>query len=202
MEYYSEYPIRCQSCFEQIACYAEEYQQLLRSGLTTEEALNTMGIINICSRIAMMNPVTVPYNMENRTAIEGIKPVNLATAEDDIAYEKTRRDPVFSQCISPNMMIPVQTSTAPASNKPISLMSLMTRPSASKVVPVIKDIAPKEVKEEGISVQLPKKSEEFKFPTMVGVPVINNNPQFPDVTSVVGPKMKTYILTGRTYIAK
>lgn len=68
---YAEYPIRCSTCNEPIACLAEDYERLLDNGASIEDALNYLGIMAYCSRNAMMNPTYVPYNVQNRRVIEG-----------------------------------------------------------------------------------------------------------------------------------
>jgi DNA-directed RNA polymerase subunit N (RpoN/RPB10) len=77
MSSYVEYPIKCITCNEPLAYLAGKYESLLREGNTIEEALNMLGITAYCSRISMMNPTFVPYNMENRKVIEGTANVEL-----------------------------------------------------------------------------------------------------------------------------
>lgn len=75
MEFYLEYPIRCMTCNEQIEAHAPKFESMVGSGISVEDALNAMGITTWCSRIAFMVPVIVNFNMENRDAIDGLKPV-------------------------------------------------------------------------------------------------------------------------------
>ncbi len=70
-EYYVEYPIRCKSCNENIACRVEEYQQLIDVGYSIEDSLNEMGVMNTCSRNSFQNPTYVFFDMEYRPLIEG-----------------------------------------------------------------------------------------------------------------------------------
>lgn len=69
--YYTEYPIRCKTSNDNIACRVEQYMQLLNGGLTIEQSLNEMGVMNPCCRNAFMNPTYVFFDMENRKLIEG-----------------------------------------------------------------------------------------------------------------------------------
>lgn len=97
METYEEYPVRCKTCNEQIACFSEDYKALIEAGSTIEEALNELGIMVECSRAALMNPTFVSFNMENREVIEGFKSVDAAT--DDDAQNESMARPVFTPCL-------------------------------------------------------------------------------------------------------
>jgi len=128
METYKEYPIRCKTCNEQIACFAEEYENLVDSGLTIEETLNTMDIMHPCSRQAFMNPVTVNFNMENREVIEGFKTVDTVT-DEDIQKESTSR-PVFTACLGDPLV-----TKAPLIIGVKTVPTVQTRVQAAAVVP-------------------------------------------------------------------
>lgn len=97
METYPEYPIRCETCNEQIAAFAADFEAMVEAGSTVEEALNELGITLECSRIALMNPTHVAFNMENREVIEGFKSVDAATDID--AQNQSTSRPIFNQCI-------------------------------------------------------------------------------------------------------
>lgn len=97
MESYKEYPIRCKTCNEQIACFASLYENHINSGATIEDTLNMMDIMNPCSRQAFMNPSTVNFNMENRKIIEGFETVETATDED--ALKESTSQPIFIPCL-------------------------------------------------------------------------------------------------------
>lgn len=105
MESYKEYPIRCKTCNEQIACFSSTYEDLLFTGISEEEALNNIGITKWCSRIAMMNPTIVAFNMENREVIEGFKSVDAADEAD--AQNESMARPVFNPCMGTTA--PIQT---------------------------------------------------------------------------------------------
>lgn len=110
MEVYQEYPIRCKTCNEQIACFASQYLGLLAAGLSIEAALDELGITDYCSRNAMMNPTFVPFNMENREVIEGFKSVD-AAEESDAQVERTS-SPIFTHCMGIQTNLPPITTTA------------------------------------------------------------------------------------------
>lgn len=74
--YRREYPIKCKSCNEQIACYSEEYEDLVREH-GAEKALNILQIMEPCSRDNMMNPVMILNIKENRSLIEGLKDIDV-----------------------------------------------------------------------------------------------------------------------------
>lgn len=80
--FYEEYPIRCPSCGELIACRVPEYKQLLKI-YSVEETLNLMEVELYCSRSAFMNPSPVHLSMENRKVIEGLIPPDLINVHPD-----------------------------------------------------------------------------------------------------------------------
>lgn len=119
METYKEYPIRCKTCNEQLACHANDYEALLDSGVTVEEALNQLGIDDYCSRISMMTPTIVPFNMENREVIEGFKSVD-AAKEVDAQNESISR-PVFNPCMGLQPGLPQVNPTRPIVTTPLAV---------------------------------------------------------------------------------
>lgn len=127
MELYKEYPIRCKTCNEQISCFAPIYEQLLTTGLSEEEALNNLGITEWCSRISMLNPTIVTFNMENREVIEGFKSVDAAQEAD--AQNESTEHPIFNACMGLNT--PIQ-----------QLRPLVTAPTLTTVVPRVTTNAP------------------------------------------------------------
>lgn len=225
MESYKEYSIRCKTCNEQLACYAPLYEDLLNSGLSIEEALNQLGITEWCSRISMMNPTIVTFNMENREVIEGFKSVDAAT-EADSQNESTIR-PVFSPCMSTQQTIQ---QAAPAVRLPPVPQSLSIKPTTKSGLqtigvsqPAVRLLPPnvptaikpiqQGTKEEvaigtGIAVNLSEdiKPTKFQEPKFVGLPTINENPLLPKMTVYVGSvgnkAVNITILNGRTYIAR
>ena len=130
MEYFKEYPIRCKTCNEQLACYSADFEQYLANGSTIEEALNYIGIMNPCSRIAMANPTIVSFNMENREVIEGFKSVEAADEND--AQNESQARPVFSSCLGTTA--PHQT-VKPIINLPV--VTPYTRVAPSIQAPVL-----------------------------------------------------------------
>ena len=71
------YPVRCFSCGRPLAHLETEYQGYLEKYRSEEQdnaielALNDLELDTPCCRNWMMNPVYHPYNMENRTVIDG-----------------------------------------------------------------------------------------------------------------------------------
>ena len=74
--YRREYPIRCKSCNEQLACYSEKYENFSRK-YGYEKALNLLGIMEPCSRYNMMNPTMILNIKENRNLIEGLEDIDV-----------------------------------------------------------------------------------------------------------------------------
>lgn len=69
--HYKEYPIRCKTCNEEIACFAPEYEALISTGISAEDALNQLNIRNFCSRIAMMSPTIIFHVLQNDEVVNG-----------------------------------------------------------------------------------------------------------------------------------
>src|SRR5258708_2557537 len=97
MRFYKDFPQKCKTCNEPLAQYAEEYETWVRdltrnsniseSG-AIEEALNQLGIMSYCSRMAMMNPTIVYFNMENRDLIEGLAQADtLGHLSDNFSFD-------------------------------------------------------------------------------------------------------------------
>ena len=86
--YRREYPIRCKSCNEQLACYSEKYELLARA-YGYEQALNMLGIMEPCSRYNMMNPVMILNIKENRNLIEGLEDIDVIDKfSQDLSFQK------------------------------------------------------------------------------------------------------------------
>ncbi len=58
MDTYREYAIRCRTCNMQIAAFASTYEELLNSGYSVEEALNTLSYYEGCCRENHLNIFT------------------------------------------------------------------------------------------------------------------------------------------------
>lgn len=198
MDLYTEYPIRCKSCGEQIACFVKEYEQLKSTGLTTEEALNSLGIINWCSRVAFMNPTYVTFNMENRDAIDGIVPVSEVEFADT---NKPTKNMFFSSCLEKSYT-GFQTTTLPQPTK-VGGSSLARKTGIAGSVKSSQSIVAPLATEFGGGVELDiKETDDFKEPEMTGVPTINSDPTFPEQLINVGADKQTVVLNGRTYLAR
>jgi DNA-directed RNA polymerase subunit N (RpoN/RPB10) len=128
MDTYKEYVIRCKTCNEQIACFASDYEALLSAGASVEEALNELGIMEYCSRIAMMNPTIVAFNMENRAVIEGFKSVDAVLDTD--AQEESTSQPIFSACLGAGTLNPAINPLAAPQLLQNTMPGIRTQPNA------------------------------------------------------------------------
>lgn len=180
MEVYREYPVRCKTCNELIDALAPEYEQLLRNGVSVEGALNAIGLTNYCSRIAMMAPTIVSFNMENRDLIEGFKS---ADAVDEPMNVSTHTSyPQFKNCL--NASIAGIKSSAPQKEPP--------RESSSGTT---------EEEDLGRAIDLEMEEREVDMPVRVGISVINER-DTPAEKVYVGAGRYVKVLTGRTYLAR
>lgn len=301
MDSYKEYPVRCRTCNEQIACFAADYEELLETGMSIEEALNNLGIMRYCSRIAMMSPTIVTFDMENRDLIEGLKGIDAVEgpdprgpsggnaifqscvptkAEEIIPRRPTVQLPVTRAPVQPVQRVPAQPVTQlpqpislpgipvptkqpesqllpayqagtpnltvqqpflpppavklPLTNQPLPLGPPQQRsvlpiplPGVSKAAPPVLTDHPaaaapitvpvggltlgvrpvnppvEEIKAlgQGIIIDVPG-AQEFKYPDTVGVPTINEDPTKERQRVYVGAGKYTYVLNGRTYVAR
>lgn len=71
MDTYREYPIRCKSCNNQIACHAAMFEELMSISQDPEDTFAQMNVRNWCCRAAYTNPSVVMFDMEMRSLIEG-----------------------------------------------------------------------------------------------------------------------------------
>jgi len=126
MEYYNEYPVRCRTSNDPLSCYSSDYEAYLNAGFSIEDALNSLGIMNPCCRMAMANPTIVAFNMENREVIEGFKSVD--AAEESEAQTESTSQPIFNSCMG--VVAPIQ-NTKPVGALPSFLTAHMTRVPAN-----------------------------------------------------------------------
>lgn len=217
METYREYPIRCKTCNEQIACFAPDYEAFIGAGYTIEQALNELGIMDYCSRIAMMNPVIVGFNMENREVIEGFRSVDAAIEAN--ARKESPGRPIFTAClgqaftnaptaplitVQPRGTVPPRPVVVQPTGGLLKPLGPVPTPAAFQTLTQqalqaqIEELGP------GIPVNIPEHviTGEFIEPTMVGVPTINPNPLAPVATINVGAGKQTKVLSGRTWVAR
>ena len=217
---YREYPIRCESCGEQLACYAEEYENLVESfssqGDSAEErALNILGIMEPCSRINMINPVIRIYNKENRNLIEGSKIIEEISVFEPVKKSATLRKPP----IQPPTDTPQKTLEIRASRTSITAGNTLLKRGTTKTPvlqkttlkrsvkvnssePETSEIASLEINDSDIDKFTPlKDNEEFIFPVYIGIPVINKSKHKNEKVHV-GGNYYVEVLSGRTYIAR
>jgi DNA-directed RNA polymerase subunit N (RpoN/RPB10) len=154
MNYYREYPIRCKTCNEQIACFSFAYEELVARGYSLAKALDEIGITNYCSRISMMNPVIVTYNMERRDLIEGVIPgVGITTETIQKAPQSTG-------------------------------MRISTQKTNVKMRADIKPLAPTTPSSVAISIGVEDQPATFTEPIRAGIPTINGDTKNLEVVDV------------------
>lgn len=189
MRTYKEYPIRCKDCNEQIACFSEKYEQLVRKYTTNlgvtgssaiEKALNELKIMEPCSRIAFMNPTTVFFDVEDRQLIEGLR-------DTDVLIPPPRKK-IFATKPAP-LSIEYETTTTAIS-------------TASSIEDRLKIIPDEELRNRELSLIGDSLKQEFIYPTVVGIPTINPILGVDDEVVGVGIDNKVRILNGRTYLAR
>lgn len=226
MDTYNEYPIKCKTCNELLAAFSDDYENYINNGISIEEALNMLGIMNSCSRIAMMNPTIVAFNMENREVIEGFKSVS-AASEADLRTDNISR-PIFSNCLTTNNIQPnkinilsntgIQNILARPNqnNKSVNLLQTISRPLQSVTAPVKTDAklsglelvdldnlsANTQNLGQGIPLNQINPKEKFVDPVYIGIPTINPNYLLKEPLQYVGADKYASILNGRTYLAR
>lgn len=211
MEYYKEYSIRCMTCNEPIACFSTMYEEMLASGVSGEEALDNLGIEEPCSRIAMMNPTIVTFNMENREIIEGLKDLQLGDQPDP--YLINDFNPVFNACLEnyqQNIIIkptgaPITSLFSSNQRNPVAPIIQSNDTSTSAIIPGVEfgvDLTDIEaILGPGLEVPI-KENTKFEEPTMVGIPTINQDKTQQKINIKVGAGKQTLVLNGRTYLAR
>lgn len=172
MEGYNEYFIRCLTCGNLIACRSQEYLSLVASGESPAGALDLMGYKNYCCRIAMMNPIFVLFDMENREAIEGVKDVAAVKGPSKAFYPVLSGN--FEACLS---------------NRPIVKNMTKNNEKLENLEPLGQGIP--------LNIVLPK---SFQKPRVPGMPVINEDNTVVADKVYAGSDHWITVLTGRTYI--
>lgn len=216
MNSYRAYPIRCKTCNNQIACYAMDYENLIRNVFAKdsdinkthaiEKSLNQLGLMSSCCRISMMNPTIETFNMENRELIEGIRHVDtigsnkivpripitpvLATSEAKSSSINT------SRILSSGMSISRKGRQIGGMVKPTSTIVVKSASPITKVEDLVLDSS---TPENLIDLSTPK---NFEYPTQVGIPCINDTPEIYEPSVNAGNNYKVSILNGRTYLCR
>lgn len=224
--YHREYPIRCKSSNDQLACYSEEYERLVEefsiefgTEFAIEKALNKLGIMEPCCRDNMMNPTMILNIKENRSLIEGIKDIdvldkfssnysfkqctrNIRNAdynakiqnpepkEKDVQQKKTT---VF-EVVQENDKSKKSSSKSNLINRQL-ISKEISKGSLSKNIP-----EPDSGNETQIIINEPEKVIEFKYPTVVGIPTINQSGENTKIH--VSGTYYADVLSGRTYLAR
>ncbi len=238
--YRKEYPIRCKSCNEQLACYSEEYEILARE-YGYEQALNILQIMEPCSRYNMMNPMMILNIKENRNLIEGLEDIDMINKfSEDFSFKKcehragnssytqkreqikqekeliktfpminvTGKQVVQKQTyltsistIKPTQRIVPSNIIIPSRQKTISnIISPAKQLSKSIVLEPISSLTDPADDFVKIKEPEPEKEIEFKYPTIVGIPTINQSGENTKIH--ISGKYYAEVLSGRTYIAR
>ena len=190
---YKMYTIRCKTCNGQIGCFAPEYEQMIESDTTREDALDNLGLTDYCCRQAMMNPSYIRLAVENRNVVEGIvdasKPTKMQGRESLVS-------PQFPTCIGEDVSKLEYPKRLGAVGKTLSVV-----PGTRKIKKQDAGIPDLDVLELGevVESKLPKETK-LEDPTMVGIPVIGNV----DIQrkEYVGVEKYCGVLSGRSYLAR
>ena len=192
MDYYYEYPIRCKTCNEQIACYSEDFKNYLEATNNVELALDYVGITNWCSRIAMITPIKIKYNLENRALVLGLTTVETDEIpnEENIKFifnnqEEEEKEESFD--------LPIfNINNIRKNNKEININNTNSK-KEEKILNTINT--------EPINLDNDK-NNLFIEPEEVNIPKINDNSIKNENFVFIGNGNYTIILKGRTYLAR
>ena len=221
--YIREYPIRCKSCNEQLACYSDEYERLAVD-IGCEKALNLLNIMEPCSRNNMMNPEFILITKENRNLIEGIKnSENFDEFAKDISFKKydntlgnsdyqihNEYKPDIKNEDNKKKSILIQKKNVPLSssliskkstyisNVGISQRSKILKPK-TKALSTYNDLELKYESEQDDLIKIFDENKEFILPTVIGIPTINQTGDNQKI--YINEKYTAEVLTGRTYLA-
>ena len=189
MDYYYEYPIRCKTCNEQIACYSEDFKNYLETTNNVELALDYIGITNWCSRIAMMTPIKIKYNLENRALVLGI--TNIETDEipneENIKFIFNNQEEEKEESFD----LPIFNINNIKKNKEIN-----TNINSKKEEKYLNSVNIEPIDLDN------DKNNLFIEPTEVNIPIINDNSIKNENFVFIGNGNYTIILKGRTYLAR
>lgn len=213
MDTYKLHPVRCFTCGNQIQARADAFEYYSEIYGSMEDAANSLGLMEPCCRIALMVPTIINFNMENRRLVETLR------SDGSLNHRLTQKEnaavSVFGSCMTGN--VPgrnLNTTGAPAKllfdNKlstNISDMQVDMDNVSSKIAGISTgtEITENDMKNKGIplnQLKLETDEENFVYPTMVGIPVINYNKNLKEEYADVGDNKKVLILNGRTYLAR
>jgi len=252
--YRKEYPIRCKSCNEQLACYSEEFEMLAKE-YGNEKALNMLQIMEPCSRTNMMNPMIILNIKEDRSLIEGLKDIDMINKfvkdssshkceyraaninynqpkpriqnieEKDttkklsivnvIGKQTTQKQTYLSSistikptsALKPNLPT-MKTSPimSPAKQKTASIISpAKQKLNSITLTPISSELEIEEKLEpesDFVKIKEPETEKEFMYPTVVGIPTINQSESAQNSKVHISGKYYAEVLSGRTYICR
>ncbi len=203
--YYNEYTIRCKTCFEPIASKSKLYERLLSTGMTTEEALNELKIMMPCSRICMMNPTPVYYNMENRGVVEGTVSIESAITElfDTSMHDSSKSTALsFKSCGIEDYEYETEEQERREAELELLGVSSKEAPRGADVLGFNIDDLGEGISLDDISAAIEKMPQKQRVPKFVGIPEINSKPKANNTRVHVGAGMYSEVLQGRTYLAR
>lgn len=213
MDTYELHPIRCFTCGNQIQARAEAFAYYARLMGSMEEAVNALGLMEPCCRMALMVPTIINFNMENRRLVETLRSDGFLNQK--MTPKENAAISVFGSCMTGN--IPggnLNTAGKPAEllfdNKlsmNIGDITVDMENMRSKIIGISTgtELTENDMDNNGIplnQLRLVTDEENFVYPTMVGIPVINYNKNLKEEYADVGDNKKVLILNGRTYLAR
>ncbi len=200
MNTYIEYPIRCKTCNELVACFSDEFVEQTKILGSMAEALDNMGITAPCTRSAFCNPTYVLFNMENRAVIEGmIQPENANDVEE---FDETQSNPTMIQCLNTNRGFGFVLDK-PTEGIPILSSNVLSPNANLGILLPVQNIT--SIPNANIEVHIENtEPENFSYtePSIPGIPTINENNSIKPVMKYVGSGKYSKVLTGRTYLIK
>jgi DNA-directed RNA polymerase subunit N (RpoN/RPB10) len=209
MRSYRNYPIKCKTCGEPIAALAQQYESMVTQGLSIEEALNTLGIMNPCTRINMMDSPTLQFDLQDNQVVEGLKDVQskevynydrdakITVSECLNRYMKeTMEQTIGNQGVEAEISVRRQVRPAMLTRGQIPTRAVKEQEERAKLEKLEKLALTAEELGEAIPL-----TEEVE-PTVIGVPVIAKVDTVYQPDMVVGPNLSVKVLAGRIFLCR
>lgn len=189
---YKEYPIRCPTCNEPLAHKSIEYENLINNGIDIEDALNSLDIMNICSRGFMLTPTIRFSEFENRQEIEKTA---IVKPNDSIDFIACSKNTLVNTDKNIDGISTIVNKIKPALLKETKLYDIKGDRDKTEI----------DFTEERYILNTRVDEEEeggFAIPTVVGIPTINHDPTIEEENKFVGSGYYVKVLNGRTYLAR
>jgi len=90
-EFYHMYPIRCITCNGPIERYKSKVLQMKEEGIPMYIILDTLGIKSYCCRIALMTPICLAFETENRNIVNGKENASTEDLIIDFLFQEKRK---------------------------------------------------------------------------------------------------------------